>query len=59
MFSLLDTAYTAFCLRAVSDRRSRLKEEINSLLPNVVHVGNTFVSLTGYQAKGYAIIPIY
>ncbi len=30
-----------------------------SLLPGVVPVGNTFVSLTGYQAKGYATIPIY
>ena len=29
-----------------------------TLLPGVEHVGNTFVSQIGYQAKGYAIIPI-
>jgi intracellular sulfur oxidation DsrE/DsrF family protein len=28
------------------------------LLPGIEHVGNTFVSQIGYQAKGYAIIPI-
>jgi len=31
----------------------------DSLLKNVIPVGNTFVSLIGYQAKGYAVIPIY
>lgn len=30
-----------------------------SLLDGVKPVGNTFVSLTGYQAQGYANIPIY
>jgi intracellular sulfur oxidation DsrE/DsrF family protein len=29
------------------------------LLPGIQAVGNTFVSLIGYQAKGYGIIPIY
>lgn len=29
------------------------------LLPGVEPVRNTFVSLTGYQAQGYAVIPIY
>jgi intracellular sulfur oxidation DsrE/DsrF family protein len=29
-----------------------------TLLPGINHVGNTFVSQIGYQAKGYAIIPI-
>lgn len=29
-----------------------------SILPDVKVVGNTFISLIGYQAKGYAIIPI-
>ncbi|WP_425443957.1 DsrE family protein [Thioalkalivibrio denitrificans] len=29
------------------------------LLPGIEPVRNTFVSLTGYQAQGYAIIPIY
>lgn len=31
----------------------------NELLDGVKPVGNTFVSLTGYQAQGYANIPIY
>lgn len=30
-----------------------------SLLPGVIAVGNTFASLIGYQAKGYATIPVY
>ncbi len=30
-----------------------------SMLPGIKVVGNTFVSLTGYQAQGYAIIPLY
>lgn len=30
-----------------------------TLLEGVEPVGNTFVSLTGYQAQGYANIPIY
>ena len=30
-----------------------------TLLEGVKPVGNTFVSLTGYQAQGYANIPIY
>lgn len=29
-----------------------------TLLPGIKPVGNTFVSLIGYQAQGYAIIPI-
>nr|CRH05298.1 Conserved exported protein of unknown function [Candidatus Magnetococcus massalia] len=33
--------------------------ENRSLLKKVKAVGNTFVSLIGYQAKGFAIIPIY
>ena len=31
----------------------------DSLLDGIKPVGNTFVSLTGYQAQGYANIPIY
>lgn len=30
----------------------------STLIPGVVHVGNTFISQIGYQAKGYATIPI-
>ncbi len=29
-----------------------------TLLPGIKVVGNTFVSLTGYQAQGYALIPV-
>ncbi|MFW2364977.1 MAG: DsrE family protein [Desulforhopalus sp.] len=31
----------------------------NKILPTLNVVGNTFVSLTGYQNKGYALIPIH
>lgn len=30
----------------------------NNILPGIKVVGNTFVSLAGYQKQGYAIIPI-
>jgi intracellular sulfur oxidation DsrE/DsrF family protein len=30
-----------------------------TLLPGIEPVGNTFVSLIGYQAQGYATIPVY
>jgi intracellular sulfur oxidation DsrE/DsrF family protein len=33
--------------------------EAKNLLPRIHAVGNTFVSLIGYQAKGYGTIPIY
>ena len=33
--------------------------EPGTLLPGIDFVGNTFVSQIGYQAKGYATIPIY
>ena len=32
--------------------------ENSSILPQVKVVGNTFISLIGYQSKGYALIPI-
>jgi len=32
--------------------------ENKTILPQVSVVGNTFISLIGYQAKGYALIPI-
>lgn len=39
---------------------TRLFEVDNAkLLDGIKPVGNTFVSLTGYQAQGYANIPIY
>jgi intracellular sulfur oxidation DsrE/DsrF family protein len=33
--------------------------ETKDLLPGIHAVGNSFVSLIGYQAKGYGMIPIY
>ena len=36
-----------------------LKVDNDQLLEGIKPVGNTFVSLTGYQAQGYAVIPIY
>jgi|GEM_PF-124111 len=36
-----------------------LNVDIKTLLPGIEPVGNTFVSQIGYQAKGYAFIPIY
>lgn len=35
------------------------KVDNDTLLDGIKPVGNTFVSLTGYQAQGYANIPIY
>ncbi len=35
------------------------KMEPKDLLPGIKAVGNTFVSITGYNAQGYALIPIY
>ena len=34
------------------------KVDRNSYLPEINPVGNTFVSLIGYQAKGYGIVPV-
>jgi hypothetical protein len=31
----------------------------DTLIKGVKTVGNPFVSLTGYQAQGYGVIPIY
>ena len=30
-----------------------------SILPEIKHVGNGWISLIGYQASGYALIPAY
>lgn len=30
----------------------------DTILPEIKVVGNTFISLTGYQSKGYALIPV-
>lgn len=42
---------------SVATRLFKVKNK--TLLDGVVPVGNTFVSLIGYQAQGYANIPIY
>ncbi len=34
------------------------KIDNSTILPGIHVVGNTFVSLTGYQRKGYALVPI-
>lgn len=34
------------------------KIDNTTILPGIEVVGNTFVSLTGYQGKGYALVPI-
>lgn len=46
-------------MEACSVATRLFKVENNSLLDGIKPVGNTFVSLTGYQAQGYANIPIY
>ncbi len=46
-------------MEACSVATRLFKVENASLLDGVKPVGNTFVSLTGYQAQGYATIPIY
>ena len=30
-----------------------------SILPEIKHVPNSWISLIGYQAKGYSIVPVY
>lgn len=45
-------------LEACSIATNLFKIDNNSLLSVVKPVGNTFVSLIGYQSKGYALIPI-
>lgn len=46
-------------MEACSVATKLFKVDNKSLLKFVKPVGNTFVSLTGYQAQGYANIPIY
>ena len=30
-----------------------------SILPEIKHVGNGWISLVGYQHKGYGLVPVY
>ncbi|WPL17464.1 hypothetical protein Thiowin_02483 [Thiorhodovibrio winogradskyi] len=46
-------------MEACSIAARLLKVDTQSLLPGIVPVGNTFVSQIGYQAQGYATIPIF
>jgi len=46
-------------MEACSVATRLFKVNNGSLLDGIKPVGNTFVSLTGYQAQGYANIPIY
>lgn len=46
-------------MEACSVAERLLKMEGATYLPGIELVGNTFVSQIGYQAKGYAVIPIY
>jgi intracellular sulfur oxidation DsrE/DsrF family protein len=45
-------------LEACSIATKLFKIDNKTLLPEIKVVGNTFVSLVGYQAKGYALVPI-
>lgn len=46
-------------MEACSVATRLFKVNNQSILPGIKPVGNTFVSLTGYHAQGYASIPIY
>ena len=46
-------------IEACSVATRLFKVDNATLLDGIEPVGNTFVSLTGYQAQGYANIPIY
>lgn len=43
---------------ACSIATNLFKVDNSTILPGIKVVGNTFVSLTGYQHKGYALVPI-
>lgn len=56
---LADLQQQGVRMEACSVATKLFKVDNNSLLAGIKPVGNTFVSLTGYQAQGYANIPIY
>ena len=45
-------------IEACSIATNLFKIDNSTLLPGIRVVGNTFISLIGYQAKGYSLIPI-
>ena len=55
---LAELAQLGVRIEACAIATNLFKVDNGTLLPGVRVVGNTFVSLTGYQSKGYAIIPI-
>lgn len=56
---LVDLRKQGVRMEACSVATRLFKVENASLIDGIKPVGNTFVSLTGYQAQGYATIPIY
>lgn len=56
---LLDLQKEGVRMEACSVATRLFKVDNAKLLDGIKPVGNTFVSLTGYNAQGYASIPIY
>lgn len=56
---LADLRQQGVRMEACSVATRLFKVDNGTLLDGIKPVGNTFVSLTGYQAQGYANIPIY
>jgi len=56
---LLELQQKGVRMEACSVATRIFKVNNKSLLDGIKPVGNTFVSLTGYHAQGYASIPIY
>lgn len=46
-------------IEACSVATELFKVDNTTILPEIKVVGNTFISLTGYQMQGYALIPIH
>ena len=44
--------------KACSVAMDLFKVESNTLLPEIQAVGNTFISLIGYQSRGWVIVPV-
>lgn len=55
---IVDLAKKGIRFEACAVASRLFKIDNATILPNVKVVGNTFISLIGYQARGYAIIPI-
>ena len=55
---LAELANAGIRIEACAIATNLFKVDNSTLLPGIEVVGNTFVSLTGYQTKGYTLIPI-